>query len=64
MGSDPARDPEARGPEQPQHQASSRTFIARFPVTVAQFRAFVQDARYQPAEQGNLRGLSIIPSPK
>jgi formylglycine-generating enzyme required for sulfatase activity len=38
MGSDPARDPDANGDEQPQHRVEVPYFrIARYPVTVAEY---------------------------
>jgi formylglycine-generating enzyme required for sulfatase activity len=44
MGSDPERDKDALEDEQPQHEVTMPTFyIAKWPVTVAQFRAFVED---------------------
>ncbi|MBU0512700.1 MAG: formylglycine-generating enzyme family protein [Chloroflexi bacterium] len=48
MGSDKARDPKARNEELPQHQVKlPRYWIGKTPVTVAQFRAFVQASGYQ-----------------
>ena len=45
MGSDPRRDVDARGEEQPAASVLLPAFfIARYPVTVAQFRAFAQDS--------------------
>jgi formylglycine-generating enzyme required for sulfatase activity len=38
-----------------------RYYIARYPVTVAQFQAFVQDSRYQPEDEDSFRGLSNHP---
>jgi formylglycine-generating enzyme required for sulfatase activity len=57
MGAQPSRDPEATPPEQPQHSVHvSEYFIGRYPVTVAQFRAFARAANYAlphalPADQ-------------
>jgi len=54
MGSDKARDGAAFDDEQPQHEVTlPRYYISRYPVTVAQFDAFVQaggyaEARYWP----------------
>jgi formylglycine-generating enzyme required for sulfatase activity len=36
-------------------------YIARYPVTVAQFRAFVEDSGYQPGDPDSLRGLDNNP---
>src|SRR5262249_38922846 len=48
MGSDPSREQYAEADEQPQHHVELPEFyIARFPVTVAQFRAFVEDAGFK-----------------
>lgn len=48
MGSDPASDPEALDSEQPQHQVLVAEFhIARLPVTIAQFAAFVRATGYR-----------------
>ena len=49
MGSDKARDREAFGDEQPEHEVTLPGYwIGRYPVTVAQFRAFVEDSGYRP----------------
>jgi formylglycine-generating enzyme required for sulfatase activity len=55
-------DPLARKDELDQHSVTLlRYYIARYPVTVAQFQAFVQDSRYQPQDEDSLRGLSNHP---
>ena len=36
-------------------------YIARYPVTVAQFRAFIEDSGYQPANQDSLTGIPNHP---
>ena len=47
MGSDPARDPDSVEREQPQHRLTLAAFrIARYPVTVAQYAAFVDAGGY------------------
>jgi formylglycine-generating enzyme required for sulfatase activity len=48
MGSDPKRDQQAFGDEQPAHEEDVGAFrIARYPVTVAQFRPFVEGGGYR-----------------
>lgn len=55
MGSDKARDPQAQDRELPQHEATLPGYwIGRYPVTVSQFRAFVEASGYQPADAGSL----------
>ncbi len=45
-----------------QHTVTLPTFsIARYPVTVAQFRAFVEDSGFEPGNQNCLRGLPNHP---
>ena len=49
MGSDPGRDPRAKGPEQPQHVLSLPAYaIAKTPITNAEFLAFVQAVDHPP----------------
>jgi formylglycine-generating enzyme required for sulfatase activity len=53
---------EAREREQPQHELTLPTYyIARYPVTVAQFRAFVEDSGFQPRYADILRGVDNHP---
>jgi formylglycine-generating enzyme required for sulfatase activity len=48
MGSDPARDPHARDDEQPQHTVTLPDYtIGKYPVTVAEFRAFIEAGGYR-----------------
>jgi formylglycine-generating enzyme required for sulfatase activity len=52
MGSDPEQDPNALDYELPQHSVDLPTYhIARLPLTVAQFRAFVRESGYETQEQ-------------
>jgi formylglycine-generating enzyme required for sulfatase activity len=62
MGSEKEQDPEAYDDELPQHPVKLSTYYtARYPVTVAQFRAFVEDSGYQPRDTDSLRGLDNHP---
>jgi formylglycine-generating enzyme required for sulfatase activity/energy-coupling factor transporter ATP-binding protein EcfA2 len=45
-----------------QHELTLSTYyIARYPVTVAQFRAFVKDRGYRPRDSDSLRGVDNHP---
>jgi formylglycine-generating enzyme required for sulfatase activity len=62
MGSNPKQDRDAQKDEQPQHAVNlPRYYIARYPVTVAQFRAFTEESGYQPEDEDSLRGLPNHP---
>jgi formylglycine-generating enzyme required for sulfatase activity len=66
MGSDKKTDPDAWDEEQPALLATLPAFfIARFPVTVAQFRAFAEDSAgnggFTPGDPDCLRGLANHP---
>jgi len=62
IGSDPKKDQYAQDREQPQHMVSLPGFwIARYPVTAAQYRAFVEDSGYQTRDTDSLRGVSNHP---
>ncbi len=62
MGSDPKKDPQAVSDEQPQHSLSLLAYyIGRYPVTVAQFRAFVKPSKYKPRDKDSLRGVDTHP---
>ncbi len=57
MGSDPQRDPEAYADEIPSHEIYlPRYYIARHPVTGAQFRTFVHDTGHKPENEGSMYG--------
>ncbi len=62
MGSDPQKDSLAFDDEQPQHRRSLPTYyIARYPVTVAQFRAFVEESGYKLRNPDSLEGIDNHP---
>ncbi|HOD06436.1 MAG TPA: SUMF1/EgtB/PvdO family nonheme iron enzyme, partial [Anaerolineaceae bacterium] len=62
MGSDPKKDRYAQTEEQPQHEVElGEYYIARYPVTVAQFRAFVEQSGYKPNTRSSLEGLPNHP---
>jgi formylglycine-generating enzyme required for sulfatase activity len=62
MGSDPTCDPESSTSEKLQHTVNlPHYFIARYPVTVAQFQAFVEASGYEWKRQGCQQGLLSHP---
>ena len=62
MGSDPERDSSAYDDETPQHEVTLPAYyVARYPVTVAQFRAHVEDAGRTPEDPESLRGPASHP---
>jgi formylglycine-generating enzyme required for sulfatase activity len=62
MGSDPRTDVGASDYEGPCHEVElSLYFISRYPVTAAQFKAFVEDKNYQPIDPDCLKGLPNHP---
>lgn len=66
MGSDRERDSEALNDEIPSRSVTlSRYFMARYPVTVAQFRAFVENTDdnggFRPGDPDCLRGVANHP---
>ncbi len=63
MGSDARKDRWARKEwETPQHELFLPAFyMARYPVTVAQFRAFVESSGRRPRDPNSLRGLPNHP---
>jgi formylglycine-generating enzyme required for sulfatase activity len=63
MGSDAARDLQADQREFPQHRVTLPGYwIGCYPVTVAQFRAFVNASGYQPADASSLVGRNNHPA--
>jgi 3',5'-cyclic AMP phosphodiesterase CpdA len=62
MGIDKKRDPRAYDAEISQHEVTlPKYYIARYPVTVAQFKAFVKDSRYQLQNEKSLKGMDNHP---
>jgi formylglycine-generating enzyme required for sulfatase activity len=62
MGSDPGKDPLTYDDEQPQHVVDlPEFFIARYPVTVAQCRAFVEDTGFRLGDPNCVRGVPNHP---
>jgi formylglycine-generating enzyme required for sulfatase activity len=62
MGSDKKNDPQTYDNETPQHTLTlPGYYISRYPVTVAQFRAFVEQSGYEPEDPDSLRGLANHP---
>jgi formylglycine-generating enzyme required for sulfatase activity len=62
MGSDKRRDSLAVDNEISQHEVTLPSYyIARFPVTVVQFRAFIDESKYQPDDEESLKGMDNHP---
>jgi formylglycine-generating enzyme required for sulfatase activity len=62
MGSDKTHDRWSHDDELPQHEVTlPRYFIARYPVTVAQFRAFVEGGGTRPENPEGLEGFANHP---
>ena len=62
MGSDDRDDSWPGVEASPAHQVELERYeIARYPVTVAQFRAFVEDVGYEPSDSDCLRGVPNHP---
>ena len=62
MGSDKKRDSRADGDEIPQHEVTLPAYyIARYPVTVAQFRAYVEDSDRTPEDPQSVNGSANHP---
>jgi formylglycine-generating enzyme required for sulfatase activity len=62
MGSNKKQDFDAFDNEIPQHKLLLPTFwIARYPVTIAQFKVFVSESGHQPTDSNSLNGLPNYP---
>ncbi len=62
MGSDPEKDPDAMSREQPQHPVRVSAFkMSRYPITNAQYQAFVDDGGERPGTYREPFGLSNHP---
>ncbi len=62
MGSDPKLDPDASKNEQPQNEVYLPCYyMARYPVTVAQWRAFIDGFGYTPADPDSLQDFDSRP---
>ena len=62
MGSDRKKDQYAQEEEFPQHTLNlPRYYIAKYPVTVGQFQAFVGESGFQPEDPDCLKGLANHP---
>lgn len=62
MGSDPQMDKNAYKDEQPQHEVElGEYWLAMYPVTVSQFRAFTILTDYIPLDSDSLRGVDNHP---
>ena len=62
MGSDPKKDQFAEENEIPQHPLNlPRYYIAKYPVTVGQFQAFVSESSFQPEDPDCVKGLANHP---
>jgi formylglycine-generating enzyme required for sulfatase activity len=61
MGSDD-QDPDAGDDEKPQHTLHLPAFyMAKYPITVAQFRLFVDQSDHEPADKDSLKGAANHP---
>ena len=62
MGSRKEGDPDARDEEMPQHTLTlPGYYMARYPVTVAQWQVFVEDSGYTPEDADSLQGVPNHP---
>ncbi len=62
IGSDPEQDSDASGAEQPRHTVKlSPYWLARWPVTVAQFRDFVSATGFEVGDKDSFAGVANHP---
>ena len=62
MGSDPKKDAQADDDEQPQHEVALGTYyMAKYAVTVGQWRAYVQASGHKPENADSLKGTANHP---
>ncbi|MEW6668488.1 MAG: SUMF1/EgtB/PvdO family nonheme iron enzyme [Thermodesulfobacteriota bacterium] len=62
MGSDKNKDPNAYDDEVPMHQVGLPTYyIGKYPVTVAQFRSFVEKSGHKSTDKDRLKGIENHP---
>ncbi len=62
MGSDPEQDKRFFDRERPQHEPDlDAYYIARYPVTVGQWRVFVKDDKYESNNERSLEGIETHP---
>lgn len=63
MGSDPKQDDQADKAEQPQHKLDMpyEYYMARYPVTVAQYKLFVEQSDYETTDKDSFTGASNHP---
>lgn len=62
IGSSPERDKDSNSKEAPLHEVGMLTYyLAKYPVTVAQWRAFISETNYKNVDPNSLKGLPNHP---
>jgi formylglycine-generating enzyme required for sulfatase activity len=58
IGSDPNLDEKSMERERPEHELDIpyEYYVARYPVTVAQYRLFIEESKYVPSDEDSLKG--------